>query len=249
MLDTAFVIQARLGSTRLANKVLLPFYKEKTILELMIEKLKGNFNIPVILATTDNPKDDVLEEFAKKLNVDFFRGSENDVLSRFTGAADKFDVKNIVRVCSDNPFISVEGIRTLLESWEDSYDYLCFATKDGTPSIKTHYGFWLEMISSECLNQINDLDIEDLYREHVTNYIYSVPNDFVIGKIAISEKIQSMELRLTTDTLTDFEMHKAIYNDLQEVSANWDVNEVLEYLENKSDFLDVMQKVIRNNKK
>ena len=83
-----FIFQARSGSTRMPNKILLPFYDGKSILDLLIEKLKRVKDTQVIIATSVNPNCDPIEEVAKKHEVLCFRGSENDVLQRFIDAAE-----------------------------------------------------------------------------------------------------------------------------------------------------------------
>ena len=89
------VIQARTGSTRLPNKMLLPFHASKGILELLLEKLRNSFNnLPIIVATTTNNRDDVIVELCLKNKIKYFRGSENNVLQRFIDVANKFSLTN-----------------------------------------------------------------------------------------------------------------------------------------------------------
>ena len=106
MKDLGIIIQARSNSSRLPNKVVLPFYKNKGILELIIEKLK-NTNYKIFIATTINKDDDVIEQIALKNNLQYFRGSEKNVLSRFIRIAQENNLKYVLRVCSDNPFINI----------------------------------------------------------------------------------------------------------------------------------------------
>jgi len=81
------IVQARMGSTRLFGKVLKKL-GESTLLEILIERLKRNrITDEIMIATTTNPIDDPIVELAKKLGVNYYRGSENDVLDRFYNAA------------------------------------------------------------------------------------------------------------------------------------------------------------------
>jgi spore coat polysaccharide biosynthesis protein SpsF len=102
----AIIIQARTGSTRLANKMLKPFYQNQTILQIIIENLKRDIDLPIILATTNNPNDDCLEQVAEENGIFCFRGSEENVLQRFIDAAHQYQVDVIIRVCADNPFLN-----------------------------------------------------------------------------------------------------------------------------------------------
>ncbi|MDB4710952.1 hypothetical protein OAF16_04405, partial [Flavobacteriales bacterium] len=107
MSETGIIIQARTGSTRLPNKIILPFYKEKGILELIVERINKYTDIPIVVATTKNPKDDAIVKIASKNGVGCYRGSENNVLSRFIETAKKNNFKNIIRICADNPFLDI----------------------------------------------------------------------------------------------------------------------------------------------
>jgi spore coat polysaccharide biosynthesis protein SpsF len=93
-----FIIQARTESTRYPNKIVLPFFEEESIITLLIEKLKTNFNLPIILATSTKPSNDVLENIALKNNIKCFRGSEDNVLQRFIDAAELNNITHIIRL-------------------------------------------------------------------------------------------------------------------------------------------------------
>lgn len=83
------IIQARTGSTRLHNKILLPFYGEQRIIDILIENIRRTCpDKQVILATTVRPQDDVLEQVARGAGIDCFRGDEDNVLDRFIRAAE-----------------------------------------------------------------------------------------------------------------------------------------------------------------
>lgn len=99
-----FMIQARVGSTRLPNKILLPFYQNKCILQLLLDKLRQVDGTNIVIATSKAPQNDAIEHLAKQENVLCFRGEENDVLQRFIDAAHAFDAERLIRICSDNPF-------------------------------------------------------------------------------------------------------------------------------------------------
>ena len=149
MNKTGFVIQARTGSTRLPNKMLLPFYEELTILDILLKRIKEqSFGFPIIVATSDRPKDKEIIKIAKRNNVFYYCGEENDVLNRFVGAANTYTLDSVIRICADNPFLSMNYLKQLVRKLTDnSSDYISFISKDGTPSIKTHFGFWTEYIT------------------------------------------------------------------------------------------------------
>ncbi|MEZ5104227.1 MAG: hypothetical protein R2757_07015 [Draconibacterium sp.] len=250
MTNTAFIVQARVGSTRLSNKVLLPFFEGQSILELLISKLKDNFSIPVIVATTTNNQDDKLVNLIRKQNINIFRGSENNVLKRFIEAAKEYNIKNIIRVCADNPFLSVKYVERLIFAWDGTCDYHSFKTVEGTPSIQTHYGFWTELVTLETLVKIQNLNVDRIYLEHVTNYIYTHPDEFKIQFEAIPEWIsENKNIRLTLDTLDDFEVQKEIYHKLVGQEKKFDVEEIIEFLKNNPHYLKHMEQNIKQNQK
>lgn len=251
MIDMTFIIQARLGSTRLPGKILLPFFEGKSILVLLIEKLKQIEGGRIILATSTNPVNDQLEVIARKCDIDCFRGEENDVLRRFIDAADKFKASKIIRVCSDNPFLDVNSINYLIDFVTNcpQYDYVSFNV-NGVPSIKTHYGFWTEYVTSDALKKVVSLTDESLYHEHVTNFIYTHPEYFNFHLLDTPSILLSHnKVRLTIDTESDFRNAQVIYEDLTQTSLYPTIEQVIQYLDNHSAYYQIMeQEIIKNSK-
>ena len=97
------ITQARLGSTRLQGKVFKKI-KDKSLLEYHLDGLRSA-KLPIIVATTDLGRDDEIAKFCQRNGIQFFRGSETDVLKRFYKAAQHFNLDYIVRVTSDCPLI------------------------------------------------------------------------------------------------------------------------------------------------
>jgi len=210
------VIQARLGSKRLPNKMLLPFYERKGVLELMIENLLENFNnLPIIVATTNSPCDDKIITLCLKHKINYYRGAEKNVLERFVDIGDKFSLTKIIRVCADNPFLSMEYLDILIQKFEKSdADYLSFQTSKGLPVIKTHYGFWAEGVTLEALKKIQKSTNKAIYLEHVTNFIYENSADFKIEFTNIDSFIEKHHsIRMTLDTYEDYLLLKEIYSE------------------------------------
>lgn len=247
-----FIVQARSGSTRMPNKILLPFYSENSILDLLIEKLKTVEGTKVIIATSTNKNCDLIEDVAQKHEVACFRGSENDVLKRFIDAADLYQASQLIRVCSDNPFLELDSIKKLVSfvnESKESFDYVSFDIK-GSPSIKTHYGFWTEYVTLDALKRIRALTNESFYHEHVTNYIYSNPEIFHIGWIDGPEIIAShSDIRLTIDTQDDFRNAQQIYSDLCHDNPFPTISQIIAYLDNHKEYYGSMRKQIINNSK
>ena len=124
-METAIIIQARLGSKRLPGKELKKI-NGKTILEYVINRLKKTkLSNNIIVATTNREEDKKILRMAKKMNCYIFTGSTNNVLNRYYKAASYYDVKNIVRVCSDSPLIDPKIInKVYLFYLKNNYDYV-----------------------------------------------------------------------------------------------------------------------------
>ena len=245
-----FMIQARVGSTRLPNKILLPFYENKCILQLLLDKLKQVEGTNIVIATSKDPQNDAIEALAKQEGVRCFRGEENDVLQRFIDAAYAFDAERLIRICSDNPFLELHSIRQLVEKAQQSNcDYMSFNI-NGTPSIKTHYGFWTEYVTCNALECVKNTTQEPLYHEHVTNYIYSHPDDFSIEWLDGPAVLTThSHVRLTTDTRSDFETAQQVYSALCSKNPCPSIAEVIDFLDHHPAFYQQMEAQIKQNSK
>lgn len=226
------IIQARMGSSRLSGKILKPFYEGETILSIVSERLMI-LNIPIIIATSTNIADDQIEIFCNERAIKCFRGSENDVLERFIDCAFENGLTGIIRVCSDNPFLDMGELKkviSFLES-ETAYDYVSYWVNE-SPSINTHFGFWAEYVSRTALTQVQSMTQDNLYREHVTNYIYAHPELFKIHFLTPNSAIKGRnDIRLTIDTPEDFNCAREIYRDLAAEGTEITLSNILSYID------------------
>ncbi|MBN2486999.1 MAG: glycosyl transferase family 2 [Bacteroidales bacterium] len=246
--NTGIIIQARTGSSRLPNKIFLPFYKNKNLLELLIEKLKTCGSTPIVVATTTSPADDAIVKLADRMQVSAYRGSENNVLERFIDAATHFSFNTIIRVCSDNPFIDIDGLLQLIQI-NDVADYTCFSA-NGVPTIKTHFGFWAEKVKLKALIKVSETTNEKLFLEHVTNFLYTHPEMFTIKKTEVPQYISNKKIRLTLDTIDDFNMQKDLYNALILKFGNrFTLADIVGYLDDNTIYYDLMKQNIEKNEK
>jgi spore coat polysaccharide biosynthesis protein SpsF len=250
MSDLGIILQARTGSTRMQEKVILPFYQEQSILDLLLKKVK-KLAVPMILATTDNPSDDRICALATKHEVQVFRGSENDVLDRFVQAARQFGFSKIIRVCADNPFLDLAGMQTLIAGFEKSdADYLSFKLAGNKPSILTHFGFWTEAVRLEALEKAQQLTGEKLYHEHVTSFIYGNPTLFNVQLIQANPLVFSRtDIRMTLDTPEDFEIQQKIFAAISRENPNFGIPEIVSWLDQHPEILELMKKEILKNQK
>ncbi len=225
----AAIVQARMGSTRLPGKVDMCVI-DKTILGHVIDRLKQSNELDeIIVATSVKDQDKRVLEIAEEEDVNTYRGSETDVLSRYIEAAEKFGVDIVVRVTADCPLIDPvtidELIREFLNSGEVDYMRL-----EGYPR-----GLETGMCTLETLKKVDRLvredPKEDQYREHVTLYIYRNPEEFNIGIKKAPDEMRR-DYRLCVDEKKDFELVEEIYRRLYVKGEIIDVREVLDLLDN-----------------
>lgn len=246
------IIQARTGSTRLPHKMILPFFEELGILETIFKRIKkGVPDIPIILATTTNTNDNILEEIALRNQITVYRGSEDNVLKRFIIAAKNNNLNRIIRICADNPFLDIDALNQQIDSFKIvETDYWSYSKSDNTPTIKTHYGFWTEGVTLQGLERVNKFTQEKLFQEHVTNYIYTHPDKFKIHFEKIDGLIENEpNIRLTIDTAKDFEIAQKIYTELKNNEIPCEAKKVVEYIKAKPEWLEIMKNEIITNTK
>lgn len=244
------IIQARLGSIRLPRKILKEFYGGKTLLETVINNLQKVTNAKIIVATSVNPNNDELESFLSERNITVFRGSEDDVLSRFIGAAEANVINGIVRICSDNPFLDWHGVAALIKKARTSdADYIGYRINN-TPSIKTHFGFWGEYVTLAALKRVAATTDEKPAHEHVTIHIYTHPEEYKCEWIECPDFLQDRnDIRLTVDNIEDFENAQEVYKTLKEANPDFGLEDVVTYIDEHVELRDSMKKMIEKNQK
>ena len=169
------IIQARIGSTRLKGKVLKK-YKGLTPLKIMIERLKQCIKIRnITICTTKLSEDNKIVNFCKKEKIKFYRGSKNDVLSRYYETAKKFKSKIIVRVTSDCPLVDYRIINDMLNNFLKSKNEY-YANSYPLPTTYPD-GMDIEIFKYSTLKKTNKEAFLPSEREHVTPYIYNSKNE------------------------------------------------------------------------
>lgn len=231
------LVQARVGSTRLPGKILKEICG-KTILHHEIDRLKKCKEIDeIVIATTDKEDDDKIVNEAKKLSVKYFRGSENDVLSRFYYSAKENNADIIVRVTSDCPCIDYEILDKMLIYFKEKYkekqvDYLSNTIKRTYPR-----GYDIEIFTFSALEKSYINAEKEYEREHVTPYIYDKTNNFL--KLSFENKEDYSEYRVTLDTIEDFIVIKNIFENLYYKNPYFKLNDVVQYLNNNLHIVDI----------
>lgn len=204
------VTQARLGSSRLPGKILLPI-ADKTILQIHLERIQTSEKInKIIVATTTKKKDEAIVEICKSLNFAYFRGSENDVLDRFYQATKDENPDYIVRVTSDCPLINGEIIDKVIDfTVERGLDYCSNRLIYKYPD-----GIVVEMFRFSALEKAWNEAVLKSEREHVAPFIWK--NSTFYGKdLFTSANFCDIEtdyagVRLTIDEAADYKLLKLL---------------------------------------
>ena len=199
------IIQARLNSSRLPNKVLKKIGND-SVIELLVKRLlKSKLIDQVILATTKEKEDDKLIDVFKKLKLSYFRGSTNNVLSRFLKAAKKFKGETIVRITGDCPLIDIRILdKVLLQFKNNNLDYSSNISPPTFPD-----GFDVEVFSFKALKKAYENATSKYDKEHVTSFIRNNPK---FKKINLINKNDFSNIGLTLDNNIDFKTIKNIFD-------------------------------------
>lgn len=244
------IIQARTNSTRLPNKILLPFAEDKTILDIVISTcLQVLPAKKIILATSIAENDNVLEDFSSRYGILFFRGDEQNVAGRFINAAECTGTTKLIRVCSDNPFLLPQSLEKLMTAAATANeDYISFTNANGIPAIKTHLGLYTEFTTLAALKKVLNTTNEVVYKEHVTNFIYSNPQLFNIRFLNMDDCLISRnDLRFTCDTIDDFLMLQQLYSNYITLygTSLIEAKKLVALTDQHSSFKEVMEKGIK----
>ncbi len=204
--NTYIVLQVRLFSTRLPRKLLLPL-KGISIFEHILQRLTcAKLPDGIIVATTDDTAP-FISGISAQYDACVVLGSEEDVLSRFIRAVDRYSVDTVIRATGDNPLVCIEYIdRALLSHRERAADLTTF------PQLP--YGTGIEVISSSSLRYADARATDPSEREHITRYLYNHEKEFRINREKPDARLHRPEIRLTVDTQADYEKMKRIYNEL-----------------------------------
>jgi spore coat polysaccharide biosynthesis protein SpsF len=225
-MKTVVIIQARMGSTRLPGKVLLPLMG-KTVLAHVVERCNAISLVDeVVVATTNQEIDNQIEEETGKLNISCFRGSEADVLQRYYEASQAYHADIIVRVTSDCPLLDSETANLVIKHFlsNPSVDYCSNSMIRSFPR-----GLDTEVFSASALQRAYYSAKESSEREHVTPYIYLRPHEFNIEHI--TNDTDYSHYRWTLDTPEDWELIKSVYGHLYSKGKVFGWKEVIHLME------------------
>ena len=231
------IVEARMSSSRLPEKILLNVLY-KPLLELMIERLNIIDLVDnIIIATTKNPKDDVIVSLCEELNTPFFRGSENDVLGRVLQAAQKYETDIIVEITSDNPLVDPELCKYVIEEFLNKMDEFDFVSNDMgcySSDYEITYPLGLcntKIFKTSLLEEVEKSTTNPVDREHVVNYIINNPDKYKLYNVEASGEYQRTDMRFTLDYPQDYEVIRSVFEALYPSKPNFTASDIINFLD------------------
>ena len=234
-MTTTAIIQARMGSSRLPGKVLMPLAGKPVLWHIVHRLRKCQTVDSIALAITTKPEDDFLQEFGETEGVAVIRGSEENVLERYYIAAKELHADIIVRVTGDAPLIDPafldQLVVTLIKKKVDSVR--------GDPAIPCIHEGFSPFTFNALQKLITEAGDDPVAREHVDAYFKCHPDFVPIAVISPSQEYRFSGARLSVDTPADLRFLEAIYRRLQVPPGEADVRDVVMLLRQEPDFLKI----------
>jgi spore coat polysaccharide biosynthesis protein SpsF len=237
------IIQARMGSSRLPNKVMLKLgNKDRVLIGLLLSRLTQSKLIDeIVLASSTNKENDPLCDYVSTLGYQVFRGDENDVLKRFRQAAVKYQGNTIVRITGDSPLIDAEICDKLIEFHHRKnadYSYLSEHFCEGVDC---------EIITINALLAADKNAKKASEREHVTLYTYNNYDNTANNHCVMLENSQDdSHYRFTVDNIEDAYLVGHIIDHFGDNIEQTNTEQIKQYLTNTPSVYALNQDIIRN---
>lgn len=234
------IIQARCGSTRLPNKVLLDL-EGKTVLEHVINRVKGSRLISdVFVATTIKKIDLIIVKLCAELGVNVYCGSEDDVLDRYYQISKLVKPKHIVRITADCPVIDPKIIDQVIDLHiKENADYTTNTFGETFPD-----GEDVEVFSFESLKEASEKAKLSSEREHVAPYIRNNPGKFKHASLNYQDNLSNK--RWTLDNQEDYEFLKIIFKNIYQQNPLFSMDDILEFLKKNPEIEKINNHIMRN---
>jgi len=221
------IIQARMGSTRLPGKVLLPV-AGRPLLEHLVHRMRHVPHVDaLVVATTTNPLDDAIAAFCNQHSLHCFRGSEEDVLARYYEAAKSFGAEVVVRITADCPLMDPGILTSAIAAFRQNYDDLDYFSNTLRRSFPR--GLDIEMMRFSILEKAFFEANTSYSREHVTPFVIHNAHQFRLGNFFSRRDLS--KLRLTVDTKEDFTLIQNIITALLPEKPDFTLDDIVALLE------------------
>jgi len=233
-------IQARMGSRRLKKKALLKI-SGKSLIENMFLRLKAAKEIDdVVLATSNTKKNDILARHAEKIGLKYYRGEENDLISRQYETAKKFGADALLLATGDCPLLDPEIVDRLVKIYKKNYKKFDFFTNTFPPTFP--HGLDIDIVPVSTFERIDKKIKDPFYRECYGAYIMENPKKFRIYNLKNPANLSS--IRLTVDYLEDLILTRNIFSALDKKNKVFVMKDILKFLKKNPKVLEINKKRI-----
>jgi spore coat polysaccharide biosynthesis protein SpsF len=222
-MKTVAIIQARMGSTRFPGKVLAPI-SNSNALQIIVDKCKASNCIDqVVVATSENELDKIIQHHCLDNNIEFYVGSEEDVLLRVKNAAWLEGADIVIDITADCPFVDLSVLPGYLTHIKQGrYDYVSNVIDRTFPD-----GLDLQIYTFKALARLDKLVSPKNLRQHVGWNFTQFPKTFRLFNVRAKAALHWPELRITLDTQEDYLLIKTIANELGVNVKPWLIIEFL----------------------
>lgn len=226
------VIQARIGSSRLPGKILLPLAGKPLLLRMYERVASAIYVGDIVVALTKDELDNQLEVLCLKNNIKSFRGSSHDLLDRHYNAAKINGAEVVIKIPSDCPLIDPQVIDKVILYYINNSNKYDFVSNLHPPSYPD--GNDIEIMSFKTLENAWINAKQTFEREHTTPFIWENPDNFRIGNVLWETGLNySMTHRFTIDYKEDYEFIKRVYDELYYKNERFGLKDILLLLEEK----------------
>ena len=241
----SIIIQARTGSKRFPSKILHKI-DHRTVIEYLIDNIAQRFKKEnIIIATTKNKKDNKLVKLVKKLKINYFRGSEENVLNRYINCGKKFNVKNIIHITSDCPLVDTNLIYKMIKIFnKKKIDYLA----NTYPPKKSKFpdGTDIEIYKYKSLVKLNRLTKKNEDKEHVTNFFWKNPKIF--KTMIINNKKNLSKYKYSLDYKNELLLIKKILKKIKLKNLNLKYQNIVKIIKNDNSIKNISNKNLKKFK-
>jgi spore coat polysaccharide biosynthesis protein SpsF len=237
------IIQARMSSSRLPGKVMLPVLDKPILLRMLERVQRAKLIGQLVVATSTNSDDDAIEKLCEDNNLICYRGHLTDLLDRHYQTGKKFNANAVVKIPSDCPLIDPAIIDKVIKFYLDNsnnYDFVSNLHPATYPD-----GNDVEIFSFQSLERAWKESTRQLEREHTTPYFWENPDKFRIGNVTWETGFDySTSHRWTIDFEEDYQFIKEVYEELYPHNANFGLNDILKLLNDKPEIAEINKKYL-----
>lgn len=253
--NIAAIIEARMGSTRLPQKVLKPIRGAPMLSHLIRRINPSRYLTDIVVATTHLPEDDAIESLAHSLSVKCFRGEIHELRSRVIHAAKSVGADIVVKLTGDNPLVDFRLMDAMIEKYLSTP---CDLITNGAMEYSKSWhekrtfpiGLNIQVLSLKLIEESAALFSDSPYKEHVTLDILNLPERYRLVPFHAEELtpcIHHPEWRLTVDTPEDFRLMTLIFDNLFREATIFSLKDVGRFLEGRPDLTDINKNYQQQN--